>query len=451
MSKRIHDAVTAVLAHGEEIFITRRQPHLVAFPGYWAFPGGKVDASDGDQPLDLPALEAHPPRLMRALARELQEETGLDLLGAARDGAVRSVVCLGDVTTPSFAPLRFRAWCYRIDFHERPALVLDPGEASEAEWTTADRLRQRFAQGRLLVAPPTRAIIERLAADPAAEHVPGLLIRDNFDEVMPWVEMLAGLRVLLVRSNTVPPADRTNAFWLGGDGAPRVLVDPAPSSDAELERLCTVLDDWGVDQIFLTHHHPDHRERADALARRYRVPIAMSADTRERIARKTGGTYFDGVQTRTCGEGDVLTRWLGQPVRLYAVPGHDEGQLALMPDGREWCVVSDLIQGIGTVVIAAPEGNMRKYFQSLERIIALDPAAIIPSHGLALGSTHYLKQTLQHRRLREQQVHTLHQSGQTPDQMVRAIYPDLDPQLLPLARMNVDSHLDKLREEGRLG
>jgi len=69
--------------------------------------------------------------------------------------------------------------------------------------------------------------------------------------------------------------------------------------------------------------------------------------------------------------------------RLARVPEQaegrdDEGQLALMPDNRAWCIVSDLIQGVGTVVIAAPEGNMKKYFESLERVIALDPAASPP-------------------------------------------------------------------------
>jgi glyoxylase-like metal-dependent hydrolase (beta-lactamase superfamily II) len=229
-----------------------------------------------------------------------------------------------------------------------------------------------------------------------------------------------------------------------------VLVDPAPNSDAELERLCTVVDQFGLDEIFLTHHHPDHRERADTLARRYRVPIGMSADTRERIGRKTGGKFFEGVETRLYEEGDVVTEWLGQPVSLFAVPGHDEGQLALMPKNRDWCVVSDLIQGVGTVVIAAPEGNMKKYFNSLERVIGLDPAVIIPSHGLALGGTHYLKQTLAHRQLREQQVKQLFDAGKSPAEMVPAIYPQLDPQLLPLARMNVDSHLEKLREDGAI-
>jgi endoribonuclease LACTB2 len=153
---------------------------------------------------------------------------------------------------------------------------------------------------------------------------------------------------------------------------------------------------------------------------------------------------------RHYAEGDVLTRWQGEPVRLLAVPGHDEGQLAPMPESRAWCIVGDLMQGVGTVVIAPPEGDMRKYFATLRRIIDLDPQVIIPSHGLALGGTHYLQQALAHREQREREVHARHEAGMGEDQMLAEIYRGVDPRLLPLARLNIRSHLAKLREEGAI-
>src|SRR3546814_18216889 len=80
--------------------------------------------------------------------------------------------------------------------------------------------------------------------------------------------------------------------------------------------------------------------------------------------------YFQGRAVHHYREGDVICRWLGRPVTVYEVPGHDEGQLALMPDDLAWCIVGDLIQGIGTVVIAKPEGDMRKDFATLDRLLA---------------------------------------------------------------------------------
>jgi glyoxylase-like metal-dependent hydrolase (beta-lactamase superfamily II) len=135
---------------------------------------------------------------------------------------------------------------------------------------------------------------------------------------------------------------------------------------------------------------------------------------------------------------------------VVAVPGHDEGQLALMPDNRAWFLVGDLIQGIGTVVIAAPEGDMAQYFATLEHVIALKPRVIYPSHGGALGGTHYLEQALSHRRLREAQIKSLIDSGLSIEQTLGEVYKGLDPRLLPLARMNIESHLAKLRNEGQI-
>lgn len=455
MPAPIHDAVTAVLSHGDEIYITRRQPHLLAFPGFWAFPGGKVDKTDSADAFTEPLLASHPPRLIRALMRELMEETGLDIVGEIGAGNVSGIACLGKITTPPFAPLRFRTWFFRIDFRSYPPLQLDPGEAAEGGWARIGLWLERYRKGRLLTAPPTRMVLEHLAALPDASTVPAFnAFDDSFDweRAVPMVEAMAGLPIILVRSNTVPPAEHTNAFLIGDRDARRVLVDPSPTNRGELRKLLTLLDelpaDEAPDEIFLTHHHRDHREYADEVARHYRIPIGMSADTFERITQKTAGRFFKNIETKTYQENDRLTDWHGEAVNLFAVPGHDEGQLALMPQSRAWCIVSDLIQGVGTVVIGGPESSMRKYFDSLQRVIDLDPGVVIPSHGQALGTTYRIKETLQHRRLREQQVKSLHDSGRSPEAMVPEIYKGLDPRLLPLARMNIESHLIKLREDG---
>jgi glyoxylase-like metal-dependent hydrolase (beta-lactamase superfamily II) len=206
----------------------------------------------------------------------------------------------------------------------------------------------------------------------------------------------------------------------------------------------------GFEAIFLTHHHPDHRQYADAIARRYGIPIHLSQDSFERINKKTNGRFFEGVETVIRAEGEVLTQWLGRDVLILEVPGHDEGQLALMPSDRAWCIVSDLFQGVGTVVIAKPEGNMRKYFATLERVIELDPKVIYPSHGMGMGTTYRLQATLAHRKLREAQILQLHAQGKNHEEMLQEVYAGLDPRLAPLALCNIESHLDKLREEQRI-
>jgi ribonuclease/clavin/mitogillin len=439
----VHEAVTGILTHDGEALILRRQPHLLAFPGYHAFPGGKVDKKDRVDLSALPGLEHLPPHFARALVREIHEEIGVDLIELGRRGLVGEVRSLGIATTPVFAPMRFATNYFSIEIRERPALTPDAGEVAELEWATPASLVERFERGDMLSVPPTIWALRALAQDLCCPSIEAFLGIDPSMEIS-WVEMVNRVRQIAVRSNTLPPADRTNCFQFGD--ARRILVDPSPNSAQELERLCAIAGETGVHEVFITHHHPDHNQQADAVARRFGVPIGMSADTRMRL-----GSMLKDVEVKIYREGDEVTRWLGHVVRVVEVPGHDEGQLALMPENRAWCIVSDLYQGIGTVVIGGPEGNMRKYFASLRKIIALGPRVIYPSHGMPNGTVWRLQETLRHRELREQQVKSLVLEGKSEDEMLKVIYKDLaDPRLLPYARMNIRSHLQKLKEENAI-
>jgi glyoxylase-like metal-dependent hydrolase (beta-lactamase superfamily II) len=110
-------------------------------------------------------------------------------------------------------------------------------------------------------------------------------------------------------------------------------------------------------------------------------------------------------------------------------------------------LAGDLFQGIGTVVIGGEEGDMRKYFHTLERIIALSPKVVFPSHGIGLGGTTILEKTLAHRKLREKEVLDLYRQGASPQEMLTKIYADVDKALWPYALQNIHKHLQKLRLE----
>lgn len=447
MSK-IVDAVTAVIISGDDMLMIRRQPFLKAFPGYHAFPGGKIDLADGDGdalPAFCDGIEA---RLLRCLLREIREELSLDL--AQIPAIVTRIRPIGIALTPPNQALRFNTHFFIIELAEKPAVDVDLHEIHSAEWAPPGEWLARYRDGRLLTAPPTLAVIEALATDITVDAVAGLDFSKRFTFELPLIEVPYGVRNILVRSNTLPPAAHTNCFLLGDSQSHRILVDPSPANDEEMDKLCRLVDRFGIHEVFLTHHHPDHHERAPDIARKLGVPIGMSEDTQQRLLAKKGMDYFHDLAVHHYREGDVICRWLGRAVHVVEVPGHDEGHLALMPEDRAWCIVGDLIQGIGTVVIAKPEGDMRKYFATLERLIALDPHVIIPSHGIALGTTYRLVETLKHRRQREQQVLALWHEGKDLDTMLATIYSDVDPRLLPLARLNIESHLDKLRAEGVL-
>lgn len=443
---RIHDAVTAVLVHDREVFVVRRHRRMAAFPGYCAFPGGKLERSDSDGRIEGGVLSEFPARLVRGLARELAEELDFNLFAALRDGLIRSIHCLGEATTPAFVPVRFRTWFFRIDLSERPEFDLDPNELEAGVWTEPARLLAQYQRGRLLAVPPTLAVLRTLARDPDARLVEEL--EPSFDpELIPVIEPLAGLRMMPVPSNTLPPATATNCFHIGDPGAPRLLVDPSPKDEETYARLRRTVERLGCDRVLITHAHPDHCERADRLAAEFGVPVLMSAHTAERLADR--GAFRD-LALRIVEDGDEVTRWHGEPVRALAAPGHDRGQLVLMAESRAWCIVGDLIQGIGTVVIAPPEGDMQDYFRTMEALIRIRPRVIIPSHGGAMGSVFRLQTALAHRQAREEAILAGLREGLDEDGLLQKLYAGTDPRLLPLARINIRGHIDKLRREGRL-
>ncbi|MDE2148342.1 MAG: MBL fold metallo-hydrolase [Gammaproteobacteria bacterium] len=492
----VHDAVTAIIEHDGQVLLLRRCENLLAFAGHYAFPGGKIDP--GDAALAPPGFESPRPQALGALARELREELGLDLFAPGAGIRIEHLTEVGFALTPPLAPRRYAVRFFRLRLRSRPRLSIDTREHDAFAWAAPGQWLERYATGTLLLAPPTlmalrdlnenpeTPTLSRLAqfggdgtwndpdgpardtvsgtvgagagrgprptpssgASPPPPPAPTSLRSGTVSGPIPEHEPLAGLRVLFVRSNTLPPAAHTNCFLVGDEGRPRLLIDPSPADEYEYRRLRRQAA-GRFDAVFLTHHHPDHHERADALARQCAVPILCSADTHARIRARWPG-FFDRIDVREVADGQAVTCWLGRAVHALAVPGHDAGQLALLPEDRAWCIVGDLIQGIGTVVIAPPEGDMGIYFATLERVIALDPAVILPSHGQALGGTYYLRAALKHRRVREEQILRLYRAGADENRMLVEIYAGTPAALLPLARVNIRSHLDKLAAEGRL-
>ncbi|WP_172399706.1 MBL fold metallo-hydrolase [Geothermobacter hydrogeniphilus] len=447
---KIIESVAAVFCYQGEIFALRRQPYLQAFPGYESFPGGKIDRDDPDLPHPSPLLREWDGKRMHALVREVREELGYDLPAGIASGQVKAVHYLAKALAPPVVAARFFLHVFRIDLETRPVFSADPGEIADCFWKTPRQLLDSFERGDALMVPPLRWVLQALERDPQGVAFGDLSPRFDEDRFVISFEQLSDVRILPVPSNTFPPVKRTNAFLLGDPGAPRILVDPSPESPQVLEKLLRTLEPETLSALFLTHHHHDHHEHVPQLARRLGVPVWMSDDTRERILKKYGSDYFTEVRLEIRREGDELTRWKGETVRVFEIPGHDAGQLALAPESLRWFLVGDLIQGAGTVVIAAPEGDMAAYFGTLERIIALDPAVILPSHGAPMRGTHRLRETLRHRREREEAIHRLFVSGKTKAEILDTVYQGVDQQLLPFALLNIESHLVKLRREGRI-
>ena len=444
------ESVTVIFMHEQQVFAVQRQPYLLAFPGYHAFPGGKIDPDESSIVFETEFLCKYNALRMRALQREVGEELGYDLEDGIKKGEVLSLSELAEALAPPFAPVRFRTWFYRVDLSRRINFKVDTGEFADSFWKTPDELLEFFRSGKSLMVPPTRWVLEGLQKNPQATAFGDLSQDFAENKTVPCMEMLEGVSQYAVKSATLPPASRTNAFMLGDVDAPKLLVDPSPNSAEEYQCLLNTIEGRKLDAIFLTHHHPDHHQFSNHLARKLKLPIILSQDTQQRLTLKNGEDYFEQVELCNPSENEEVTRWHGSAVRVYEIPGHDAGHLGLAPDTLSWFLVGDLIQGIGTVVIPSPEGDMATYFKTLEKVIALNPEVIIPSHGIPMRTTHRLIETLKHRRERESQILKLSKSGKSKQEILEQLYEGIDPHLHLLALQNIEAHLVKLRKEEQL-
>ena len=446
---KIIDAVSIVMTYGDQIFAIQRQFFLKAFPGYWAFPGGKVEVGDDAFHSDHVIASGLEPRLFGAAVREGKEELGIDLREELAAGRIDRIDFLGLAVTPDFNPFRFATYFFRINFNIKVDFNIDRNEARIAKWMSAAELLHQYNQGYILAVPPAIKVIETLARDPDIKSIPDLNFRYDTHNVVPYIESLKSVRQIMPLSHTLPPATRTNAFLIGDGAEAKILIDPSPQDDEEYKKFLNTVKLFGVDKIMLTHHHPDHHERSTQMARELKLPILLSKDTFDRLLRKDT-TYFNGIKTQFLKEGDVITEWLGRKVIVYEIPGHDEGHLGVAPEDMSWFLAGDLFQGSGTVVIGGSEGNMKKYFNTLEKVIALCPKVVFPSHGIGLGGTAILERTLEHRKVRENQVLVMTQKGMDPQQILEEIYKNVSKDLWPYAIQNIHKHIDKLRDDGLL-
>jgi len=253
----------------------------------------------------------------------------------------------------------------------------------------------------------------------------------------------------LVRRITAPnpgmmTGPGTNTYIIGTDRL--ALIDPGPESALHLSALLEAVGRQ-LKWILCTHTHLDHSPGAKALKAETGAQLlgfgAVPNDGRQDTGFTPDRALHDG-DTLDCGA-----------FRLRAVhtPGHASNHLCYLLEQQKLLFTGDHVMQGSTVVISPPDGDMAVYLDSLERLLALDLAALAPGHGHVIGQPHdEARRLIAHRMKREQKVLDAFQRGNpaTLDELLPFVYDDVPQRVHPVARRSLHAHIIKLQRDGRV-
>ena len=243
--------------------------------------------------------------------------------------------------------------------------------------------------------------------------------------------------------NPGPMTGDGNTTWLIPGHVP-TLIDAGAGEPAHLDALERALGGARLAQVLVTHSHIDHASGATAIAERMpHVRFLKMAWPEQDVAWR--------VQWHALTDGEMVAAGDSSLAAVHT-PGHSPDHLCFWHQESRQLFCGDLAWKGSTVVIPSSHGgDVAAYVASLERILQLDPQAMLPAHGPVIDRpVELLREYIDHRALRERQVLAALRSGLTnPDEMVARIYPTLEAALVPVAQESVRAHLVKLEREGR--
>ena len=224
----------------------------------------------------------------------------------------------------------------------------------------------------------------------------------------------------------------TNTYLYGAD--PCVVIDPGSEDEGHLEAIrAAAAERGGIGLVLLTHSHGDHAAGAEELGAEVVLP---AGDVSELYHQIWGQSSDTGARTG---------------LRALATPGHSADHVCfLTPDGV--CFSGDLVLGLGSTIVPPGGGSLAAYMDSLRRLQGEEIELIAPGHGPWITDpAAKLAEYVEHREMRERRLLAALERGERSRAALLAeAWDDVPVELLPMAAMAMEAHLEKLEEEGRL-
>jgi len=269
------------------------------------------------------------------------------------------------------------------------------------------------------------------------------------------VELLPGLCRVTARNPGPFTFHGTNSYILGQKHL--VVVDPGPADEEHVNTLLSLMDGAQIEAILVTHTHVDHSPAARILQARSGAKIIGCAPHHAARALMEGEVNpldasgdKDYAPDQEYQDGDVFEA-AGITFEAIATPGHTANHMCFALLGEDVLISGDHVMAWSTSIVAAPDGSMRDYMASIEKLLARSETTYLPGHGgLVSNALTYVDQLKQHRLSREASI--LNELGTKPrsiPEIVAKLYADVDPKLHGAAGLSVFAHLEDLTERGQ--
>ncbi len=265
-------------------------------------------------------------------------------------------------------------------------------------------------------------------------------------------------RITRVLCNNPSPFTYTGtSTYLVGSSGGMAVIDPGPYDTVHGEAILTAAKGYKISHVFVTHSHIDHSPLSSWLASKTGAKIYAFGP---HGTGRTGGLQEEEVEAGADKEfqpdhiltdGDIHkgSDWT---LRAIHTPGHTSNHMCFMLEEEKLLFVGDHVMAWATTVIAPPDGDVRKYLQSLKKIGQENAEKLIPTHGPWVENPQpFIRGIITHRRMREGQILKHLEDGEnTINILVERMYKDVDKRLYPAAARSVFGHIIALVDEGRI-
>ena len=253
------------------------------------------------------------------------------------------------------------------------------------------------------------------------------------------VELSPLVRRITAGNGSVFTGPGTNTYLVGKEEV--TVIDPGPAMQEHIDVITAAAPN--IKQILVTHTHPDHSPGVRLLKENLDIPAYGMLTNSSKNQDQT----FNPERILDDGEAFQEEEFT---IEVVHTPGHASNHLCFILKEEKLIFTGDHIMNGSTVVIGPPDGNMKQYIQSLEKLKDYDIEKIAPGHGELLENPHEVADwIINHRLEREKKVfHALQEATKgTPDSLVEKVYDDVDSSLFPIAKASLLAHLIKLEED----